>query len=509
MAKLSEPSIIQVHDFGEDKGFNYIVMEYLTGGTLHDRLGAAWQVSDVLAVIRPIAQGLDYAHSQGVIHRDIKPPNILIDSEGRPKLSDFGLALLVRASAGLTKSDSVLGTPEYMSPEQALGRPADNRSDLYSLAVVIYQMLLGQTPFKGDTPSATLLAHIHQSVPLPTSLNSDIDPRLEAALLRGLAKEPDDRYNSGNELVNAFADNATQSDSATDLDHVPTILEPVSAPRDLSSTPRGSRDPDRPKTRPPASSVARRDIRLSDHCLVSDVPDSRRPPINLTDPKTLLWAVDPQKHFNGIRGLAWRIVGVKRDQKNPNTCNVCAFHFDAGHLAEISVLIAGSEDLSGLVRDLGPEKASQPVREFYDLCSTIIVEHDGIAERFGSNGVRGFFNTPIRRIDHVEQAILAATEIQLAASRITVAENRGITVGVSIDTGLGFTEITGSKEGEDYAVLGDVVDMSSRLQDQARSGGILVTEQVYQIVGDLYPKAQRQVPPITGTPQPVETYWLS
>ena len=132
-----------------------------------------------------------------------------------------------------------------------------------------------------------------------------------------------------------------------------------------------------------------------------------------------------------------------------------------------------------------------------------------MAERFGSNGVRGFFNTPIRRVDHVEQAILAATEIQLAASRITITENQGITVGVSIDTGLGFTEIIGSRDGEDYAILGDVVDMSSRLQERARSGGILVTRQVYGIVEDLYPKAQRQVPPITGTPEPVETYWLS
>ena len=368
VAKLSEPSIIQVHDFGEDKGFNYIVMEYLTGGTLHERLGNAWQISDVLAVIRPIANGLDYAHSEGVIHRDIKPPNILIDSEGRPKLSDFGLALLVQASAGLTKSDSVLGTPEYMSPEQALGRPADNRSDLYSLAIVIYQMLLGQIPFRGDTPNATLLAHIHESVPLPSSLDTDFEPRLEAALLKGLAKDPDDRYSSGNELIKAFTEAPTQSGSEAELDQIPTMLEPVPAEvSDSVPSPSGIAEP--PKTRPPASSVVRRDMRLSDHCLVSDVPDSSRLPINLRDPKTLLWVVDPQKHFNGIRGLAWRIVGVKRDQRNPNTCNVCAFHFDAGHLAEISVLVAGSENLSNLVRDVGPEKASQSVREFYDLSS--------------------------------------------------------------------------------------------------------------------------------------------
>ena len=110
---------------------------------------------DVMSYVVPLASALDYAHGQGVIHRDIKPSNVLLDADDRPILSDFGLARMMEGSVGLTRGDSVIGTPEYMSPEQALGRPADKRSDLYALGIIVYQMLLGQTPFKSDTPSTT------------------------------------------------------------------------------------------------------------------------------------------------------------------------------------------------------------------------------------------------------------------------------------------------------------------------------------------------------------------
>ena len=152
VARLNHPNIIRVHDFGDDKGFSYIVMEYVARGTLLDRLKARLPLADVLELVAPIADALGSAHEQGIIHRDIKPANVLLDEDGKPILSDFGLARMLEGSAGLTRADSVLGTPEYMSPEQALGRPADQRSDLYSLGVIIYQMLLGRTPFKERHP---------------------------------------------------------------------------------------------------------------------------------------------------------------------------------------------------------------------------------------------------------------------------------------------------------------------------------------------------------------------
>ena len=116
VARLNHPHIIQVHDFGEDKGFSYIVMEYVTGGTLQDRMGKPLPLTEILQLIAPVAEALTYAHKQGVVHRDIKPANVLLDANGRPKLSDFGLARLLEGSAALTRADAVLGTPDYMSP---------------------------------------------------------------------------------------------------------------------------------------------------------------------------------------------------------------------------------------------------------------------------------------------------------------------------------------------------------------------------------------------------------
>ena len=171
VARLTHSNIIQVHDFGDDKGFSYIVMDYIPGGTLQDYMGQKHRLTEVLSLMAPLADALEYAHKQGVVHRDIKPPNVLIDTDDRPILSDFGLARLMEGSAGLTRAGAVVGTPEYMSPEQALGRPADQRSDLYSLGIIIYQMLLGETPFREETPPQTLMAHIHKPVPLPSSVD--------------------------------------------------------------------------------------------------------------------------------------------------------------------------------------------------------------------------------------------------------------------------------------------------------------------------------------------------
>ena len=141
-----------------------------------------------------VAEALESAHRESIVHRDIKPSNILLDGDGKPMLADFGLARMLEESAGLTGSNLALGTPEYMAPEQALGLPADQRSDLYALGVILYRMLLGQTPFRAGTALATMMAHVHLPPPPPRSLDPDIDPRLDAILLKTLAKDPDDRY---------------------------------------------------------------------------------------------------------------------------------------------------------------------------------------------------------------------------------------------------------------------------------------------------------------------------
>ena len=215
VARLNHPNILQIYDFGEDKGYTFIVTEIVLGGDLQDKLGdEALSTEEALGFMRPLAEALDYAHGQGIIHRDLKPANVLIDTDGRPILADFGLARMLESTTRFTQASQALGTPEYMSPEQAMGADADHRSDLYAFGIMVYQMLVGQTPFRADTPAATLMAHVHRPLPLPTGLNPNIGPRLEATLLKALAKDPNDRFQSAVDMVRSISVATGQGEEA-------------------------------------------------------------------------------------------------------------------------------------------------------------------------------------------------------------------------------------------------------------------------------------------------------
>ena len=205
IAALTHPNILAIYDFGEDKGFLYLVSELLPGGDLQDKLtGKPLPPAEVLKYMGPLAEALDYAHGQGIVHGDIKPANVFLDAEGRPILADFGLARMLESATRFTLAQQAIGTPEYMAPEQAMGADADHRSDLYAFGIIIYQMMVGHTPFRADTPAATLMAHVHKTLPLPSLVNPNIEPRLEATLVKALAKEPDERFQSGKELIHAI-----------------------------------------------------------------------------------------------------------------------------------------------------------------------------------------------------------------------------------------------------------------------------------------------------------------
>ena len=205
IARLNHPNILQVYDFGEDKGFTYIVSPLVPGGTLqHKLIGEMMSIEDVLWYLGPLADALDFAHTSGILHRDIKPGNVLLTENNEPILADFGLARMLEASTRLTQPQQALGTPDYMSPEQVMGKDADHRADLYALGIMLYQMALGRTPYHADTVAATLLAHVHGELPLPSAIKPDIDPAVEMVLLKALAKEPDDRFQSGAEMVHAL-----------------------------------------------------------------------------------------------------------------------------------------------------------------------------------------------------------------------------------------------------------------------------------------------------------------
>lgn len=206
IANLEHPHILPVYSFGEQDGTTYLAMRYLAAGTLKDRLlQKSLSHSETAKLIKDIATALDFAHTHNVVHRDIKPSNILIDQNGIPYLMDFGLAKILEGTTALTGSGAILGTPEYIAPEQALGMTPTPQSDIYALGVMLYEMVTGQVPFQADTPLAVALKHIHDPLPLPREINAELSPAIENVILKALAKEPSERYEKASDLADAFA----------------------------------------------------------------------------------------------------------------------------------------------------------------------------------------------------------------------------------------------------------------------------------------------------------------
>jgi len=196
LARLTHPNIVHINDYGEHEGVPYLVMDYLPGGTLKDRmrLPTSWQAAARLLL--PVASALEYAHEHKIIHRDVKPANILLTDKGQPMLSDFGIAKILETEAGqtLTGTGVGIGTPEYMSPEQGLGRQVDGRADIYSLGIVFYELVTGRKPYSADTPMAVVLKHVTDPLPDPRKFRSDLPERVAQVLFKALAKNPEDRY---------------------------------------------------------------------------------------------------------------------------------------------------------------------------------------------------------------------------------------------------------------------------------------------------------------------------
>lgn len=197
LAKLSHPNIVGVLDYGEHEGSPYLVMEYLSGGTLKDLLGKPLPWREAIKLILPIAHALEYVHDRNIINRDIKPSNVLMTDKGQPMLTDFGLVKIfgdeAKEGTNLTSSGSGLGTPDYMAPEQWTGEPTA-QSDLYSLGVVLYEMITGYRPYTAETPAGVLLKQATEPLPLPKKYIPGLPQDIESVLLKVLAKQPKDRY---------------------------------------------------------------------------------------------------------------------------------------------------------------------------------------------------------------------------------------------------------------------------------------------------------------------------
>jgi serine/threonine protein kinase len=237
-ARLTHPNIVQVYDVGSDGKWLYLVLEYVRGGDLNQRLERGMQMLDLIRVIQDICRALDYAHGKGFVHRDIKPENILFREDGSALLSDFGIARIADGGPTVTRLGTIVGTPQYMSPEQASGRELDGRSDLYSLGVVFYRMLTGDVPFREDSAVSIGVKHLQEAIPrLPNYLKA-----FQEVVDKCLAKRPEHRFQTGQEFSEALerVRSQTQLPNATIKTQAVSTQEIQAIGVSLLTTPRDS-----------------------------------------------------------------------------------------------------------------------------------------------------------------------------------------------------------------------------------------------------------------------------
>jgi serine/threonine protein kinase len=236
VAALRHPHVVQVFDFDTQDDLCYMVMELIEGDSLKARLidyrtrGSRLPAGEAVRIVLDSLDGLEYAHQAGIVHRDIKPANILLTGDGAAVLSDFGIAQ-VAGGTHYTSSGAMMGTLQYMAPEQGLAR-GDARSDIYSMGIVLYEMLVGEPPFDADTPLAILLKHMNDPLPIPREKNPDIPEPIERVLLKALAKNPEDRYPSAKEMARALSEAAVSAGFG--------VPERVSRPLSFTTAPSAS-----------------------------------------------------------------------------------------------------------------------------------------------------------------------------------------------------------------------------------------------------------------------------
>ncbi|MCK6580090.1 MAG: protein kinase [Anaerolineae bacterium] len=266
LAQLEHRNIVPVHDYGEFEGQPFIVMRYMDGGSVDDliRRSGRLTLAQMRDFVTQIAPALDYAHLKNVLHRDLKPSNILLDDDGGAYLTDFGIARLMGdaySGMGAVTTHGVIGTPSYMSPEQAQGKPLDGRSDVYALGVTLFEMATGARPFEGDTPYSIAVLQVTAPPPPPRSLNSALPAAVERVILKAMSKKADDRYPTAAALAEALTLAITQPEAAAPSETQPSLAinlldtQPGLRRSDLLPPPAGAaeRQPTPPQTPPPVA----------------------------------------------------------------------------------------------------------------------------------------------------------------------------------------------------------------------------------------------------------------
>ena len=243
VAQLDHPNILPVYDFDQQGDLVYIVTQYVDTGSLADVVTKPMPLDLAVKILDQVASALSYAHSRGIVHRDVKPANILLGQENWVLLTDFGLVKMLKEPATITQPGSGMGTPAYIAPEQATGESVSPRSDIYALTATLYQMITGRVPFEGQTAVTVTLKHLNEPVTPPRKIDPGLPRAVDEVIARGMAKSPEDRYASPDELAAAFRQAALVSGSAAAA-RTPPADEPLRlAPRRKKGSPRPTPPP--------------------------------------------------------------------------------------------------------------------------------------------------------------------------------------------------------------------------------------------------------------------------
>ena len=240
VAKLAHPNIVQIHDFGNEGDITYIVMEHVDGGTLKDRLKRALSVAEAADFIIQAAEGLDCAHRHGIVHRDVKPANMLLRKDGHLLLSDFGIAKILEGTTNLTRVGTGIGTPQYMSPEQSMGQAVDRRSDIYSLGIVFFHCLTGRVPFTADNPITITVKHMNDPLPVDRLAAEGVPNSIIQVIQKMTAKQAHERYQSADTLIDALTSALAASNLMLPRSWRGVMPQFAQGPADVRSIPSGT-----------------------------------------------------------------------------------------------------------------------------------------------------------------------------------------------------------------------------------------------------------------------------
>lgn len=278
VAKLEHPNIVPIYDYAEHEKRPYLVMKFIEGSTLKAKLDQGPLASnEILGIVDAVGSALAYAHKRNVLHRDIKPSNVLVAEDGQIYLADFGLARIAQLGESTLSGDMIIGTPQYISPEQAMGvKDLDERTDLYSFGVMLYEMVVGKVPFNADTPFAIIHDHIYSPLPLPRKVNPSVPAQVERVLLKALAKDRLDRYENVAQMVSAFKDTWNEEVVPTQVAVATrtTIRQAVQAAENASANAASTKV----DTRPVPKVTQSQPVPQSPHGEASEMPKKKRPP---------------------------------------------------------------------------------------------------------------------------------------------------------------------------------------------------------------------------------------